>query len=195
MRNPDNLVRGRMIGAKSRRVIPFMYNPTELPSSHGWSHGRQGVPGRSHPVYGGGEGTAETFTVVLFLDGDRGRSDARARADGSRAASGPPVPIDVMPEVNALRSLVKPHDPNMDGAYGVPENVFVSMGTLLRAECSVHRVAPVITEMLPDLTALRATVTVDLEIVANSNQTTWLFLSSEPSNALTDQPELFPEGE
>lgn len=180
MKNPAAYAKLRFVGLESGRGITAMFNPNQVSISHGYAHGRHVVPGRSHPLYGGGAGNAETIELTLYLDGDRGRSDGRQRFEGIDVFDQPNAPkLDVMSEIRVYQSMVLPHDAAKDGSYGVPEEYLVQWGTILNAKVLVTNVGVNVTEMTPQGGALRATVTLSMEVVEYRNRTTWLFLNDD----------------
>lgn len=189
----QNVRKGRFILRRSRRIIPFMFNPNSIKGRHGWDYGRSTPPGRSHPYYGGGQGAEETITFQLYLDGDRGRSDFRSN-DPDLVIENEPD-FNIMPQVNELRSLTRPDDPDLDGAYGIPDSIFCSMGTILRGEVRAISIDWEIINFTKEYDAKRAYVDCELVIIERDNNTNWLFLNAETSDALTENPPLFGGGD
>jgi len=190
--NPSRFTKGRFVQVSTGIIVPFMFNPTTVARDHGWSWSEQAIPGRSHPFYQGGTGMAESISFTLFLDGDRGRSDRRR----SLAEVGfQDVPIDLSPEINQLRQLKLPHDVEFDGAYGVPDRLLLNLGTWFSGQVQLDSVNDRVTEWTPKLEPLRAEVDIEAHVIVESNETDWLFFSSEPSNALTERPEVLPRPE
>lgn len=189
-RNPSKITRGRFVQVSTGIIIPFMFNPTTVDRTHGFSHGSQPIPGRSHPVYGGGAGMEETISFTLRLEGDRGRSDRR-RSLGTVGLTDI-VGLDVMPEINQLRALKLPHDANLDGAYGVPDRLLLNLGTFFSGQVKIDTITERILEWSPLLEVLRADLDISCHVESDLNETDWTFVSSEVSNALTEQPEILP---
>lgn len=183
------LTKGQFLGTKSGRVITCMFNPSTLTWSTGFTHGEHTVPLRSHPIYGGGAGKGKSLTIDLHLDADRGRSRPKFPLDLITGI--PPTGAadrDIMPEVNELESMALPYDVAQDGAYGVPESFLFTFGTIFRGEVLVEDVDVNVSDMFPDLRALRADVRLTLQVVAHYNQTTWRFLSARGSDIKAPPP-------
>lgn len=184
--------RGRFIGMRSRRVIPFMFNPDVISIDHGWSWGSHTPFGRSHPLYGGGVGEDEIISFTLYFDGDRGRSDSKLSFVAAESGHPNPyqdVPLDVMPEINRVRAMKLPYDDEYGIAYNMPETFFLSIGKSLRAEVSIRSVGTKLTAFLPiDLAVLRGETTITCHIEHMANQTSWAFSSREAYNRFTRFP-------
>ncbi len=187
--------KGRFVAKSTGIVIPFMFNPSEIPFDHGWSWGEQPIPGRSHPHISGGAGDAEVWVMDLHFDGDRGRVGTRPRFEGGLINPFvPDVGLDVMPEINTIRQTVLPNDPDLGEAYGTPDSYLCSFGSIFRGEILVRNISGVITYMTPKLEAVRGDVSVTFTILRRFNRTNWIFINEEVSNALTEDPEVIPGG-
>jgi len=158
---PENgkyVSKGSLITSYSQKTLPFMFNPTAVPRAHGWEWTRQTVPGRSHKFLGGGAGSDETHELTFYLDGERGRADARK--DGEDA------PFSIQGEINDWHSLTLVYDKNLGNAHGVPEPVLLLMGTILPSvRCLVNHVKSDVIFMTADLEPMKALVTVTFTVL------------------------------
>lgn len=186
MINPQAAIKLLFVGKLSKRTIRAMFNPSQVSIGHGFAHGSHAIPGRSHPIYGGGAGRPETIGMTLRLDGDRGRVGTKPRFHGASVSATERRPLDIMPEIHELKSMVLPHSPNRDDAYGTPEPWLVEWGTILNATVLVHSVDANITMMLPNGTALLADVTIAMEVVEFTNRTTWTYLKDDNTSEVPD---------
>lgn len=193
---PVNLVKGRFVQRSTGIVTPFMFNPTQITGAHGWTRGSKPIPGRSHPHRSGGHGNEEQWNLSLYHDGDRGRVGTRPRFEGDIPINPfiPNVGLDVMPEVNVLRSFVLPNDPDLGEAYGIPDTYFLTIGSAIRAEVEVDEVEWSLDYFTPKLEVVRAVADVRLTVVKLYNTTNWIFINEQVSNALTEDPEVIPGG-
>ena len=186
-------------------TVTFMYNPAEVVRRHGWSHGRAPIPGRSHPMYGGGAGDEETFTFTLQLDADRGNYERRLRRNpnGSEfevfdalvqqdAGRGGPALSqleNLRPLLDQFGQLVKPEGlPGQpEGGYNVPSRVFLDLGSVIQGEVGIDNVEEGIFHYGPQLNVMKANLTLQGHIVEHSNVTDLILI--ERSDELVFEPE------
>lgn len=167
--------------------VPFMFNPAEVPTRHGWSHGEQPVPGRSHPHYSGGAGKAETFSIQLQLDADRGFLQRRRRnyptgasveAFLQRAASPQSVPTslfeDLRPLIDKFHQFSLPGElpGHPQGSYGVPRRIMMNIGSVFPdAEIGIDDIEMTVIKAGPRNNILKATIGLNGHIVERTNVT------------------------
>ena len=129
-------------------AVQFMFNPATVTRGHGWNHGSNPIPGRSHPKYGGGAGTDEPFSFLLQLDASRGYFTRRMGRNSQANTiehffGGPPSNVneteDLRPLIDHLMQFTYPEDSAGRGTnrYGVPQRVWVSLGSALNGECQI----------------------------------------------------------
>jgi len=184
--NPLKRAKGSIYMTQSRRVIRFMFNPTSIGGDHSWAWGSQTIPGRSHPHKAGGSGGDENFGMALWLDGDRGRSDFRQKSSGfDQDLIVGDTALSIEPELNDLRSLTLPHDPDLQGAHGEPEMVILRLGrTIPGRVCVVNSVSWNVTMFTKDLAPYKATVDVSFSVFEELNQSDWYFMADNPLASL-----------
>lgn len=167
--------------------VPFMFNPATVSVSHGWSHGEQPVPGRSHPHYSGGAGKAHSFSITLQLDADRGFLQRRRReyptgasveAFLQRVASPQSVPPslfeDLRPLIDKFHQFSLPGElpGHPQGAYGVPRRAIMSIGSVFpEAEVGFDNFNATITKAGPRNNVLRASIDLEGHIIEPTNVT------------------------
>lgn len=170
----ENLTKGYLVTNFSQKVLPFMFNPTEVPRAHGWGWTKQTVPGRSHRFIGGGAGSDENHNLTLWLDGERGRADRRRAGEN--------VQPSVQGILNDWHSLTLPYDPGLGGAHGTPEPVTLVMGDMLPAvRVVIDNVAERGVFFTRKMETYKAVVSVDFTVLEAANVTSWLFLAERVS--------------
>jgi hypothetical protein len=168
--------------------VPFMFNPAQVRRSHGWDHNAEPVPGRSHPMYSGGAGTEESFSMTLVLDADRGTLERR-RSNNSilgnvedfiaRVNTPDPLPLssveDLRPLLDKFMQFTMPGEQkgSISGSYGVPRRALISLGSVLGGtrEIGIDDVAETITKYGSQLNVLKATLSIDAHVVERLNVT------------------------
>lgn len=171
--------------AASTRV-PFMFNPSQVRRSHGWDHGSDAIPGRSHPAYSGGAGTEETLSFTLVLDADRGFLERRRRGNSAlsdvesfiaRANNTDPTPKssveDLRPLLDKFMQFTMPGEPkgSIAGSYGVPRRILISLGSVISAEIGIDSIDETITKYGSGLNVLKAALGIDAHIIEHTNVT------------------------
>lgn len=167
--------------------VVFMYNPGEVVRSHGFSHGKEAIPGRSHPMYGGGAGDEESFNFTLQLDADRGNYELRMQrnprandftvfdelmqVDGLLGGPQPEQLENLRPLLNQFFQLVSPDglQGQPEGAYGVPARIFIDLGAVLKGEIGVDNLQEGIFHYGPSHNVLKATLQMKGHVIEHSN--------------------------
>lgn len=181
------------IGEDENMTVEFMYNPAEFRRSHGFSHGSQAIPGRSHPMYGGGAGDAEEFSFTLQLDADRGNYekrlsrnpngndfevfDAMVLQDAGRnfPEGGPDISQveNLRPLIESMFQFVRPEgfSNQPGGEYGVPARIFLNLGSVFRGEVGFDNMEENIFHMGALLNVMKANLQVRGHVIEHSNVT------------------------
>lgn len=157
--SPGNLVHGRLTLLATGAYREFTYNPSQIKDGHGYDFPSMKIPGISNPLLQGGAGTDRDFSFSLDLDGERGYKRRRS-ADGSTGPS-----FDISDELNWYLHLTYP-----EGAatLGEPDShppiVLFTFGPFYRAvPCVVPKVDFTLKQFLPDLTPVKAEVSISLK--------------------------------
>jgi len=156
--------KGRLTNLRTRRAHFFMFNPTEINRTDGWSWSSHRVPGASHPVVSGGSGGDRKISFTLYFDADRGRSDSRREGTGEAS-------LDLTMELNAWRSMTYPQDSRSNSLpERGPGRFILNYGPLFNGiEVVVDSVNVNVISMTPKLQPMRAVVSIDLtEVVRKS---------------------------
>ena len=148
--------RGRIVVMGTMDWRSVSWNPNSISRTHGWTWGERSIPSHTHPMYGGGSGTAETLSFTLRIDGERGRHDVRHVLS---PAGRLPIPFDINDELQFYRALKLP-----DEEGGVPPRCVVTLGTAFRGVVLVTNVAEVMTHFTKDYEPVRAEVTLDMVV-------------------------------
>lgn len=182
------------IGKDESLNVTFMYNPAEVVKRHGWAHGMEPIPGRSHPAYGGGAGDEETFSFTMQLDADRGNFEQRlsrnpngndfqvfdALVQQDAVNGGPRLDQleNLRPLLDKFGQLVKPegYQGQPEGGYGVPARIFLELGSVLRGEVGIDNVEEGIFYYGPLLNVMKANLTIQGHIIEHSNVTNTVLL-------------------
>lgn len=174
-------------GQRLRPVLEMMFNPARISRSRGWDHGSAQVAGRSTPVYGGGAGSDDTFTFTIPLDADRGFFNQRA----GRMISNPsdvqvwastPSNInnreDLRPYIDQFKQFVLPAEraSNATGRNGVPQRVFIDLGSGLAGEVGIDRIDEELFRFSNTMRVMKADLTISGHMVEESNVTNVQFL-------------------
>ena len=194
------------IGQDTSLSVMFMYNPAEVVRRHGWGHGSEAVPGRSHPAYGGGAGTEESFDFTLQLDADRGNYDRRRSRNPSgnefevfdalvqrdAANNGPRLSQleNLRPLPDQFFQLVKPEgDPSQpEGQYNVPARIFLELGSVLRGEVGIDSLEEGIFHYGPQHNVLKANLHVRGHVIETSNVTNTILIERTAELSVDPQP-------
>lgn len=204
------------IGKDGSLNVKFMYNPAEVVRRHGFGHGRAAIPGRSHPMYGGGAGDEETFSFSLQMDADRGNFERRKRThpNGSDfevfdalvqqdAANGGPQLSqleNLRPLLNEFFQLVKPEGltNQPDGGYNVPARIFLDLGSIIQAEVGIDNLEEGTFSYGVRLNVMKANLRVQGHVIEHSNVTNTILvarnsqLTSDPTRVRDEQQNRVP---
>ena len=199
-------------------TIQFMYNPAEVVRNHGFAHGKVAVPGRSHPMYGGGAGNEQSFSFTLQLDADRGNYEHRLRRnpeggdfqafdslmiyDAVRGFLDPTQLENLRPIMDQFHQLVLPDGRSGQpyGAYGVPARIFIDLGSVIRGEIGIDDVQEGIFHYGPQQNILKATLQIKGHIRRHTNVTNSILVEdtfqyiTESDRARTEQLARVPRG-
>lgn len=161
--------KGQLSIPETGEVVPFMFNPNTISDAKGITWASQGIPGVSHPVEQFASGGRRVITFELYLDGDRGRRYRRV-TNANRTGKGDS--IDVADEIAFYRSLVYPKSQAASNVSDVaPYTVLLTFGVMFQSvPCLVNKADPTITYFKPDLSPLRATISMELIEQVDSGQ-------------------------
>lgn len=189
--NPDKGVIS-FIGEDENLAVTFMYNPAEFTRRHGFAHGRQAIPGRSHPMYGGGAGDEESISFTLQMDADRGNYDRRksqnpngndfevfdalVQQDGRNFhTEGPDISQleNLRPLIDSFFQFVKPEgfSNQPGGEYGVPSRIFLDLGSVFQGEIGIDNIEEGIFHTGVKLNVMKANLRIQAHVIEQSNVT------------------------
>ena len=189
--NPD---KGKItfIGEDENLAVTFMYNPAEWTRQHGFSHGQQAIPGRSHPMYGGGAGDEESFSFMLQMDADRGNYerrkgenpngndfevfDAMVQQDGRNFyTEGPDISQleNLRPLIDSFFQFVHPEgfSNQPGGEYGVPARIYLDLGSVFQGEIGIDNMEEGIFHTGVKLNVMKANLRINGHVIEHSNVT------------------------
>lgn len=143
----------------------FVYNPTEINTSHKVEWGAVCVPGASHPVYQYGSGGEQLINFDLFIDGERGIVAQAPRAGGGG--------LDIKMEVNFLESLELPihYEPGSFAKTRPPVLIFNFGTKFVNVECIMKSVSTKHTQFTHDGQLVKATVQMQLGVQVDQSRT------------------------
>lgn len=143
----------------------FVYNPTEINTSHKVEWGAVCVPGASHPVYQYGSGGEQLINFDLFIDGERG---IVAQAPRSGKAG-----LDIKMEVNFLESLELPmrYEPGSFAKTRPPVIIFNFGTKFVNVECIMKSAGTKHTQFTHDGQLVKATVQIQLGVQVDHSKT------------------------
>lgn len=173
----SSLVKGSLFVRERAIDYKFMFNPAELEVTKEVIFPKDIPAGGSNPIYNYAAGGERLITFTLYLDGDRGRSEARprfAKGDAPKAASGDEGTADwsVMPDVNLLQSLLYPSQYGQATRDVYPYVCLFSFGQAFKAVPVIVKKADAkLLYFLADLTPTRATVSMQLGIIKPAYET------------------------
>jgi hypothetical protein len=182
----------------------MMFNPERISRSRGWDHGSAQVAGRSTPVYGGGAGSDDTFTFTIPLDADRGfygKRAARLTSDPQDVQAWFSVPSDInaredlRPYIDRFKQFILPEEraANSTGRSGVPQRVFVDLGSALAGEIGIDRIDEELFRFSNTMRIMKADLTISGHIIEESNVTNVEFLRKY-TGVQSDLPDVVQDG-
>ncbi len=191
-------------GARLRPVLSMMFNPASISRSRGWNHGSAQVPGRSTPVYGGGAGSDDTFTFTLPLDADRGFFNQRAARQVVNpqdvqswftTTSDINDREDLRPHIDQFKQFVLPADKvsGTTGRSGVPQRVFIDLGSALAGEVGIDRIDEELFRFSNTMRIMKADLVISGHMIEESNVTNVQFLRKYTGRQ-TDLPDVVQDG-
>lgn len=210
--NPDKGVIS-FIGQDENLAVTFMYNPGEFTRRGGFAHGSQRIPGRSHPMYGGGAGDEESISFTLQMDADRGNYekrksqypngndfevfDALVQQDGRNFyTEGPDISQleNLRPLIDSFFQFIRTEgfSNQPGGEYGVPARIFLDLGSVFQGEIGIDNMEEGIFSMGVKLNVMKANLRIQAHVVENSNVTD--SLQMERAAKFDFRPERVREG-
>lgn len=171
------LVKGTFYVRERGLLYTFMFNPSDIDDTKQTTFPNETPAGASHTIYNYASGGEQLISFMLYLDGDRGRSDKRPKypsnvTNQTDAGAGGGVPLSVADELGLLRSLLYPSQYGKTPREVYPYTVVFSFGDYVKPTPCVIKKADIKSSFFtPGLGPIRATVQVQLGIIKPAYQT------------------------
>lgn len=171
------LVKGTFYVRERGLLYAFMFNPSDIDDTKQTTFPNETPAGASHTIYNYASGGEQLISFMLYLDGDRGRSDKRPKypsnvPNQTDAGAGGGVPLSVADELGLLRSLLYPSQYGKTPREVYPYTVVFSFGDYFKPTPCVIKKADIKSSFFtPGLGPIRATVQVQLGIIKPAYQT------------------------
>lgn len=189
------LTKGTFYVRERGLLYTFMFNPSDIDDTKATTFPNETPAGASHTIYNYASGGEQLISFMLYLDGDRGRSDRRPRypsnvpsTQGNAGAPNAPVtdlntgtgiPLSVADELGLLRSLLYPSQYGKTPREVYPYTVIFSFGDYFKPTPCVIKKADIKSSFFtPGLGPIRATVQMQLGIIKPAYQTAAEFYAS-----------------